>query len=1537
MFVLERSEKTGKRDNAQIQSMVFDKDWRDSAYLLSSVFAQFKELGYGSISFVGVEHIDPFPILSLNHLLFNLLENKCTIELRLPDLSKSLSYSINSFGNYLVSEGVLEFFIETCEKAASGALFLTVKGQRINIEEYMKSIKKPLYTTSYKFKPYTHLIEPLKFESLGTKLHESALENIDAIIDKFVSRILSRAIHSEVPSEFQPMVTYKLRTALRESLHNSIEHGFSLPSCDADNDNLPKYGLVSFYIRYRNGLVGSDTESRERIEREAEKEDLEGSGPLPKLCKKIILDNPGFFELFVLDNGQGVVNSLCHGKERKSLNGVMYDTFHDGASRKIVRKNKNGGMNLIAQLASNNRDFVRVIDCGEWWGSYLPLKNPGWKTKAAEKKISISENDARALGYGVHYRYTWTDKDQFINELNKNWNALAADANIDFVYHEKKTDKNAHLYSYLDYRTTFKRECIVNSSEVSFILLPSSLDRSAIIKLIKSSISILPSSTREIVVSDIATHEHLFYQEAINQTKIEGSVLEITLITNSLHSISFRANSDRIFIKSSKHISINDYLTNLREIDSHFLNDYVNSHPNDCLMINEKIKWSEFKTILGFLNFSGVFSKNECVTVLRSSLIRFAYGLRRNVKFNPMDSLVESLDLNINDEGSGSASSQDKVIKINLGSVLVSGKTAEINTKSREDEVLYFFIHPSSDQSKPHLFKWEWVVTCQNENISFYRIGNTPHIARYGWKSFIVPRYTEEGENVYVQNSAKQYLEIQNYARPIAKLGHWKYGSNHDFIGLNIIKSFDFGSDHIGFNHDSNLATYFCYTIFKLFKLTLGDLNSDGKSVFRKGKASEIFNEHLIKIPAGHSPILVYPQHSNTQYMINYALNLVGSSELVAKIQEFIFPVVKTKKNINNSAFQLSGITHERFVSLHDTLDSTKITAVIFDDAIITSRTYNNIKYALRGVSIDNIIPFWLVNRSRLSQSRNLQKSTSFTRLDIPILGQRDSCSFCKVLAVADRVKGYIAVPEFVERVEDWLSTWSVKDIQKEWGDAEIEPLFVQLTNNIQRFSIDPATGNQLGKYPEKNSIKITNSLGLICWITELHSITGREDLALKVISEETLTDKVKIQLLASQLFYFYGEFESYTSIKYAEALLESCYSLNREDEYTSLAVLCLFLLSRDELFEVLSQWLKAVNNGQIFNWASRDIKILLAYAYRLGFNPTNWNYSNELNRAVSALYRPENLMSWLWRFHKESMDERGKHHTSIIAQIVNQPVTYKNLIDELDISLSFIDCFLRERIIESLVIDREKYIEISKEAEKILIKCQAQHHDQSKILKSREFGQKPRINELVGSLKELQNKLFELHTICFVKIPPIPKVLFERGLLNTTRDYFKQTFSDMKDTFGEEIKFQQVVSKSNLTQVKKWCISNEYQELYCYYDVNVLFTLKAIFGNITKHSEGKLLCVDEYLKKHDFELSEPELDEAHFLCEHKIVPEDGIYQISIINAVSNVKSRTSDKSKFQRTLSTIRDIGGEASIECDNEHFIVSIKLRLVHGLEGI
>ncbi|BED90188.1 hypothetical protein PspMM1_26560 [Pseudoalteromonas sp. MM1] len=1534
MFVLERNEKTGKRDRAQIQREVFDRDWRDGAYQLSSIFEQFKELGYGSISFVGVEYIDPLPILSLNHLLFKLIDNKCSIELSLPDLSKSQSYGINSFGNYLVSEGILEFFIETCEKATDGELFLTVKNRKVSIEEYIQNIKKVLYTTSYKFKPYTHLIKPIKYESLGTEVHENVLENIDAIIDRFVSNILSRAIHSEVPSEFQPMVTYKLRTALRESLHNSIEHGFSLPNSENDS-SIPNNGLVSFYIRYRNGLVGSDTESRERIEREAEREDLEGNAPLPKLCKKIILDNPGFFELFVLDNGQGVVNSLCYGKERKTLNSVMYDTFHDGASRKVIRKNKNGGMNLIAQLASNNRDFVRVIDRGEWWGSYLPLNSPAWKTKTAEQNVFINENDARALGYAVHYRYTWTDKNQFINELNKNWSALAANVNINSVYQDEHSKITKDIYSYLDYRTTFKRESILENAVKSYLLLSSSLDRSSIIKLVKSAISILPKSTKEIVISDIATHEHIFYQEAVNQLKIKSSVTQITLVTNSLHTISFSADTDGIFTNAKKDIEINDYLRRLRIIDSIFLNEYVNSHPNDCLMINDKIKWSEFKTIVGFLNFSDVFSKKECDLVLRASLMRFAYGFKKNITFIPMDSLVESLDLNVSNEDS--FNSQDKSIKINLGSVLVSGKTAKIKSKSKGDEAIYFFIHPSSGQNKPHLFTWEWSVTSQDENVSFYRIGNTPHIARHGWKSFIVPRYTEDGENVYVQNSAKQYLELQNYARPIAKLGHWKYGSNHDFIGLNLIKSFDFGSDHIGFNHDSNLATYFCYTIFKLFKLTLRDLNEDGKSVFRKGKESEGFNDHLIKIPVGNSPILVYPQHSNTQYMINYVLNLIDSLELVAHLQKFIFPVVKTKKNINNSAFQLSGITHERFISLHDTLDSSKITAVIFDDAIITSRTYNNIKYALRGVGINRILPFWLVNRSRLSQSRNLKKSTTFTRLDIPILGQKDSCSFCKVLAVAERIKNYISVPEFVARVEDWLSSWSVKDIQKEWGDAEIEPLFVELTENIQRFSIDPVTGEQLGKCPENNSIKITNTLGLISWITELHSITGREDLALKVISEETLTDKVKIQLLTSQLFYFYGEFESYTSIKYAVALLESCHSLNREDEYTSLSVLCLLLLSKDELFEVLSQWLKTINNGQIFSWATRDLKILLAYANRLGFNPSEWSYANELNRAVSSLYRPENLMSWLWRFHNESMDERGKHHTSIIAQIVNQPVTYKNLIDELDISLSFLDCFLRERIIESLVIDREKYIEISKEAEKLLIKCTQLHHLQSKVLKSRSFGQRPKIGELVCFLGELQTKLFELHKVCFVKIPLDSKMLFEKGLLNTTRDYFKQTFSDMKGSFGQEIKFQQAINKSNLTQVDKWCISNEYQELYCYYDVNVLFILKAIFGNITKHARGKLLCVNEYLNKDDFELSDPKLDEVHFLCEHKIIPEDGTYQISVVNAVSDVESATSDKSKFQRTLSTIRDIGGEAFIECDSKCFNVIIKLRLVHGLEGI
>ncbi|MEQ1622800.1 MAG: hypothetical protein ABL919_15450, partial [Methylococcales bacterium] len=189
------------------------------------------------------------------------------------------------------------------------------------------------------------------------------LELIDKWVEKVIFNEIDPVINEEVPRWAQDSLRYRLITFLRETLHNVFEHAGS------------KFAAI--YVRYREGALGESAKTWERLSCFIERENSNNEVPLLTTRDKsesFPNTRTGFFEVFVLDSGQGLCKSLAKNKINP-LHQTMLDVFRRGVSSKEKRPTQYGGLYLIGELLTPNKDFFRVRDEDAWWATQLPLKN----------------------------------------------------------------------------------------------------------------------------------------------------------------------------------------------------------------------------------------------------------------------------------------------------------------------------------------------------------------------------------------------------------------------------------------------------------------------------------------------------------------------------------------------------------------------------------------------------------------------------------------------------------------------------------------------------------------------------------------------------------------------------------------------------------------------------------------------------------------------------------------------------------------------------------------------------------------------------------------------------------------------------------------------------------------------------------------------------------------------------------------------------------------------------------------------------------
>lgn len=704
------------------------------------------------------------------------------------------------------------------------------------------------------------------------------IEQILSDIDKWVRRTIQVRIDpvvtDKVPAWVHRGLLSRLQILLRETLHNIAEHAYDVEG-----------GLAGVYVRYREGRLGLPPTTWQAMEKYIKREDDVNRIALMKskpVYQSFSRTRAGFLEVFVIDAGCGLVERLRQNeylkrilnKEKNPLHKAMLEVF-SGRSSKENRPTENGGLYLLRFLLERPRDYLRARDADLWWGRELPLPmTQSESTPAGQFALDCEAYRNKSLpvhGLAWTARLSWLDRmdSAALPEIGS-WKEMTRRDRkpIRNVLKEGGVTSKEATIHVRDWRLNGPVWCSKNRGEDTRILLVLP-DRDWMKNQVQDRLieAVKDSGLDQIdtlVVGDIVSEEALTYVMAIRRAaRLPKSFSKppdkIILVTRDLRSLVLRLQKDLYeenkkstadFVKGSGSWSLPDYYRTLRDHDGQRFWEIVNNGEvgRPEAFLGEWVDWHDGCYLNGYLDFPATLTNPVCQEIYNLNLERLiALFPQRDCRLLPLDSLVESLVVRFRarqrPRPSMFSHQRDRVVDIYVGSVWVTGSTQKSQTQqSEEPTVFHFFNHPcdysdhkrSNVPSGHYLLPWlgslpKNTPDCSDNIRDYRRIGRTPWIARGGWKAFRVPRFDEQGQSLYEATPYETYGTWQDPSRTQLKLGHWSYGGHHDLLTVNLLLAFDTELDQVSLVVGGKLARFVYANLFRVFGITLGDLNEAGR------------------------------------------------------------------------------------------------------------------------------------------------------------------------------------------------------------------------------------------------------------------------------------------------------------------------------------------------------------------------------------------------------------------------------------------------------------------------------------------------------------------------------------------------------------------------------------------------------------------------------------------------------------------------------------------------------------------------------------
>ncbi|MCI0724677.1 MAG: phosphoribosyltransferase, partial [Acidobacteria bacterium] len=1136
----------------------------------------------------------------------------------------------------------------------------------------------------------------------------SPLDAIDQWVEQALYRDIERVVDDKVPRWAQRGLTYRLLMFLRETLHNVAEHAYA------------ESGLAAVYVRYREGALGQAPSTWYRLDKHVQRESNNNNAPLlqtKKMAEAFARTRTGFFEVYVLDGGCGLCQTMGRVPSRDDKDPVhqtMLDVFDRWCSSKRNRSTEYGGLYLIRLLLEPVHDYVRVRDEDTWWGTDLPVPTSEQGIRLAGQ-IALKARGLEHTGESIR-GVAWTSRMSWLERtdtVSREWCGLDKEednARVLSVLQETDSD-----LSILDGINIYDRRFgsdpwneptnAPKHARQMLLLLPGrywmkNRIQDEIAQVLKG---IQPMSDGCLIIGDIASEEAITYLAAVqNASKFTQPPLSflarVTLVTRNLKVCVLEKDERQLFHAreslSWKYVyrsiagarfraqSLTQYVRLIRLHDARRL--WEIARPNTSVVhgsvgrafLDELIDWNDM-VLDCYLDFPETLTHPVCREIYRVTLERLT-GLfpGQDCQLSALDSLLDSLVVRFNadrhphfrfkDERGRRVREEPPRKDLRIGTVQVSGLTERI-ASGEGTQVFHFFKHPNGTAAGHYLLPWLAVPSRKTLELplsehplrpgAYRRVGRTPVIARDGWKAYHLPRFDKSEQPVYEQGPRDSYRAWQEPSRTTMKIGHWRYGGHHDLLSVNLMLAFDTELDRISLVLAGSLARWVYANLFRTFCLENAHLTVAGQSL-RGAIEQDRYQRLLPEDLADQNPVLLYPSHPVTDHVVDRFLSFIGDHNRLEEIRARMLPMLAIRRHRGGSGLQLSGLTLDRLEGIRFGYGKKRPPVVFFDDAMISGRTYEELKRLLRSKGFKDVYSLVLLDRQRLPSADHVggKRHVCYWRQDVPSMGSRAHCPLCQALSRVQDLSTSIVSQEHRRRIESWLKHWKAHNPTTDWSEG-LRPSPISLLKADRKFGIvpdekQPGVYRQIGD--DSQRIRLSNSAGLVAWVTELHAMTSRDDLPLSLLQKENLDPEVRIQLVASQLLLYFGELDAALAHDLGLQLLAALWDAEEHDRNTALAVLTLVACGNAYLSHTIKEFMKnevrqhLVARDKDMPWFNVDLVILIAFCLELRFLED----SPELERASRLLKPGSTRRDVYWRLHREVQDVQGAAHTSPLHRL---------------------------------------------------------------------------------------------------------------------------------------------------------------------------------------------------------------------------------------------------------------------------------------------
>jgi hypothetical protein len=670
-----------------------------------------KVFGRLSIDMSSCTWIDPIPLLSL---LISLLEF-CTeggfCHLKFSDdviEQKSLLPFLEQEGFFNILERYhISFSFGDIGPENNGQIFET--------------IRKARYRLSY-----------INSSVLSADIIDLKDKNIDSLIIDLIDK--KSRMRNVVSSESYDTVYMKLYHILYELVDNVKRHAYRYDA---------KHIFAGVYIRYRFGMQNASITEMQKTEIEKLGKS-EYSAHLEKLSDDLLRNTDGFLEVFVVDSGVGIEETLRGSIKKPGYKPYSFPLF--GLFQRVYfhgLRNENSekeaitpvsGINLIHNILQADSDYILVHEGRLWIGFNSVEEEQNMNNRMTiDQDAKLAGKKINVKGLSWIFRLSWEKKNVRENEY------------VNYFFKKgNKNDVTSHpVYEALDelntteieeYRNKIvyivdQRKCIEilqtekiigdATQALYFLWLPrKSHTKNGIIEHLESYAKKYSEKTnnemqykfaqkRTLVVLDVASHEIVVYRNALNGTKDDNyrmkhffTLFDQIIICSKLYEVMAftlkngeqRKNKELRQDKKIENAFLNckDPRLNIKKIalylkshDSYLFWNTIEGNPEkDDYFLNANIEWVEGLSINGFFYFENIINNSDLYWLLYNSLERII-GLfpKKNAHFTGSDSMVQQIVDALNDNYFDSST----INTININSVFVTGKTASSAMNETQD------------------------------------------------------------------------------------------------------------------------------------------------------------------------------------------------------------------------------------------------------------------------------------------------------------------------------------------------------------------------------------------------------------------------------------------------------------------------------------------------------------------------------------------------------------------------------------------------------------------------------------------------------------------------------------------------------------------------------------------------------------------------------------------------------------------------------------------------------------------------------------